>query len=115
LAHQARTALPLLLAALVTGAACAVRPALAADASPDPNLGRNLAASCAMCHGTDGRSAGITASLAGRPAREILDAVRLFRDGAKPATIMGQIAKGYTDAQLEAIAAYFADQRSAGN
>jgi cytochrome subunit of sulfide dehydrogenase len=112
LAHRARTARPLLVAAFV--AAYAVLPTLAADEPADPNLGRNLAASCAMCHGTDGRSAGITASLAGRPAKEIADTVRLFRDGTKPATIMGQIAKGYTDAQVQAIAAYFAEQRPAG-
>jgi sulfide dehydrogenase cytochrome subunit len=110
LAHRARTARPLLLAAFVACAAHVSGAAFATEQAPDPNLGRNLAASCAMCHGTDGRSVGIIASLAGRPAKEITDAFRLFRAGAKPATIMGQIAKGYTDAQVEAIAAYFADQ-----
>jgi len=33
----------------------------------DPNLGRNIAANCANCHGTDGRSVGGMPSLAGRP------------------------------------------------
>jgi cytochrome subunit of sulfide dehydrogenase len=112
LAHRARTARPRLLAAFV---ACThvAGAALAADGASDPNLGRNLAASCAMCHGTEGRSAGITASLAGRPGKEIVESFRLFRNGTKPATIMGQIARGYTDAQVEAIAAFFADQRPA--
>jgi len=89
-------------------AALASLPAIAAE--PDPLLGRNLAASCAMCHGTDGRSGGITAPLAGRPAKDIVATVKLFREGKKPATIMNQIAKGYTDAQIQAIAEYFADQ-----
>jgi cytochrome subunit of sulfide dehydrogenase len=110
LAHRARSARPLLLAAFAAGLSCVLGAAVAADATPDPNLGRNLAASCAMCHGTDGRSAGIIASLAGRPAREIVATIRLFRAGTKPATIMGQIARGYTDAQVEAIAGYFAAQ-----
>lgn len=92
-------------------AALASPPAFAAE--PDPMLGRNLAASCAMCHGTDGRSAGITEPLAGRSAKDIVATVRLFREGKKPATIMDQIAKGYTDAQIEAIAAFFAAQQPA--
>jgi cytochrome c553 len=73
-----------------------------------------LAAACATCHGTDGRSAGITESLAGRPRDQIVTTVKLFREGKKPATIMNQIAKGYTDAQVEAIAAFFAAQKPAG-
>jgi cytochrome subunit of sulfide dehydrogenase len=97
----------LLVAALVAA------PIAAPAQTPDPDLGRNLAASCAMCHGTDGRSAGITDPLAGRPAQEIVTSVMLFREGKKPGTIMNQIAKGYTDAQVAAIAAYFAEQKPA--
>ena len=92
-------------------AALASLPALAAE--PDPLLGRNLAASCAMCHGTHGRSAGITAPLAGRSEKDIIATLRLFREGGKPATIMNQIAKGYTDTEIQAIAEYFADQEPA--
>lgn len=99
----------LLVAALVAA------PVAAVAQTPDTDLGRNLAASCAMCHGTDGRSAGITESLAGRPMDQIVSTVKLFREGKKPATIMTQIAKGYTDAQVAAIAAYFAAQKPPGN
>jgi sulfide dehydrogenase cytochrome subunit len=95
-------------------AALSVAPFHASAQAPDPDLGRDLAASCAMCHGTDGRSAGITESLAGRPKDEIIATLRLFRAGRKPATIMTQIAKGYTDAQFDAIAGYFSEQRPAG-
>jgi len=78
-----------------------------AAAQTDPNLGRNLAATCANCHGTDGRSVGGNTSLAGRPAAEMIKAMQDFKAGTRPATIMHQLAKGYTDAQIQAIAQYF--------
>jgi sulfide dehydrogenase cytochrome subunit len=98
---------------LLLWAALAAAPTSASAQTPDRLLGRDLAASCAMCHGTDGRSAGITESLAGRPKDQIVTTVKLFREGKKPATIMNQIAKGYTDAQIEAIAVFFAAQAPA--
>ncbi len=73
---------------------------------------RNLAAPCAICHGTDGRA--VTkevVSLAGRPRDDLASQLRAFRDGARPATVMHQIAKGYTDAQIDALAAWFAAQK----
>ncbi len=99
---------------LLLVAALVAAPITAIAQTPDPELGRDLAASCAMCHGTDGRSAGISESLAGRPRDQIVSTVKLFREGKKPATIMTQIAKGYTDAQVAAIAAYFASQKPSG-
>ena len=77
----------------------------------DPNLGRDIAANCANCHGTAGRSRGGVPSLAGRDAASIVKQVGEFRDGTKSSTIMQQLAKGYTDSQIEAAAAYFAAQR----
>lgn len=85
-------------------------PVLAQD---DPNLGRNLAATCANCHGTGGVSAGGNESLAGKRKEDLLKALQDFKSGAKPATIMHQLAKGFTDSQLDAIAAYFAAQKPA--
>ncbi|MDD3353542.1 c-type cytochrome [Zoogloea sp.] len=84
-----------------------------ADARPDPNLARNLAATCANCHGSEGRSVpGSGAeSLAGGDKDKLLQKLMDFRSGAKPATIMHQIAKGYSEAQLEQIAAYFAARK----
>ena len=84
-----------------------------AEARPDPDLARNLAATCANCHGTNGRavqSAG-NEELAGVPKDKLMQKLRDFRSGAKPATIMHQISKGNTEAQLELVAAYFAAQK----
>lgn len=77
----------------------------------DPHLARNLAATCTNCHGTDGRSKGGIDSLAGLPKENILQKLRDFKSGDKPATIMHQISKGYTQEQLEMIAAWFAAQK----
>ena len=91
-------------------AAClllASAPALAQDRSA-----RNLAAACAICHGTDGRAATKdVVPLAGLPASHIASQMRAFRDGQRPATVMHQIAKGYTDPQIDALAAWFAAQK----
>jgi cytochrome c553 len=90
--------------------AAVAAPVLAQD---DPNLGRNLAATCANCHGTGGVSAGGNESLAGKRKEDLLKALQDFKSGAKPATIMHQLAKGFSDSQLEAIAAWFAAQKPA--
>jgi cytochrome subunit of sulfide dehydrogenase len=75
--------------------------------------GRNLAAGCAICHGTQGKPApnAPLIPLAGLPQDHIATQMRAFRDGKRPATVMHQIAKGYTDPQIDAIAAWFAAQK----
>jgi sulfide dehydrogenase cytochrome subunit len=77
----------------------------------DATLGRNLAATCANCHGTNGVSKGEVASLAGLPADRIVASMAAFKAGTLPATVMHQIAKGYTDDQIKLMAAYFAAQK----
>ena len=84
-------------------------PALAQD--PDSRRGRNLAAACANCHGTTGFSQPGTPGLAGRERSELARLMRDFRSGARPATVMHQIARGYSEEQIEAIAAYFSAQK----
>ena len=76
----------------------------------DANLGRNLAATCANCHGTNGQARGDMKPLAGLSADKIVAMVADYRNGNQPATIMHQIAKGYTDQQIQLIAVYFAAQ-----
>jgi cytochrome subunit of sulfide dehydrogenase len=76
----------------------------------DANLARNLAATCANCHGTNGQARGDMKVLAGVPAEKIVAMLADFKSGAQPATIMHQISKGYTDEQIKLIAAFFAAQ-----
>ena len=79
----------------------------------DVNLARNLAATCANCHGTNGNARGDMKPLAGVAAEKLLAQLADYRSGAQPATIMHQIVKGYTDEQLKLIAGYFAAQKPA--
>ena len=79
----------------------------------DVNLARNLAATCANCHGTNGNARGDMKPLAGVSADKLLAQLADYRSGAQPATIMHQIVKGYTDEQLKLIAGYFAAQKPA--
>lgn len=73
---------------------------------------RSLAATCANCHGTDGRTVGAAvAPLAGRSRQEIVTLMQQYKAGARPATVMHQLAKGYSDQQIEQIAGYFAAQK----
>jgi len=96
----------------IIAAALAAASGVAYGQAVDPNLGRNLAAACAICHGTNGVNAGGLPNLAGQPRDYIAKQMRDFRDGTRPATIMHQISKGYTEPQIEALAAFFAAQKS---
>ena len=78
----------------------------------NPNAGRDLAAACSNCHGTNGVSRSEVPSIAGRAAFVTTAIMREFRDGKRVATIMHQIAKGYTDEQIGLISAYFATQKA---
>jgi cytochrome subunit of sulfide dehydrogenase len=97
-------------AALVLSA-CLSLPALAQDAKA-LHL-KSLAATCANCHGTQGKAVegASVPGLAGMPASYIAEQMRAFKSGARPATVMHQLAKGYSEAQIDAIAAYFAAQK----
>lgn len=92
------------------GAAVALCAAAAAPAwAQSPEAVRSMASTCFTCHGTDGRSVGgVPPSLAGQSRDYLLQQMKDFKAGKRPATIMHQHAKGYTDQQLEQIAAYFA-------
>lgn len=80
-------------------------------AAQDMSVARSLAATCANCHGTNGRSVGGMEQLAGMDKSEMVRKLGEFRSGAKPATIMHQLAKGYTEQQIDLIAGYFAAQK----
>ncbi len=91
------------LLALAAGAAFAQAPASA-------TLGRNLAAQCANCHGTNGKSVAEVPSLSAQPAAVIVQKMKDYRDGKLPASIMHQLAKGYSDEQVVLMADYFSKQ-----
>ena len=96
----------------LAAAACLLASTGSAHAA-DPYLARNLAATCANCHGTNGhavKGSGMDA-LAGMEKAKILQKLADYKSGDKPASIMHQIAKGYTEAQLDLIAGYFAAQK----
>jgi cytochrome c553 len=80
----------------------------------DRNLGRNLAAQCANCHGTNGVSQGGIPGLAGQGRAYIIAQMSAFKSGQRsgPAsTIMHQLAKGYSDEQIAAMADFFSAQK----
>ncbi|QCB46442.1 c-type cytochrome [Hydrogenophaga sp. PAMC20947] len=72
---------------------------------------RVWAAACATCHGTQGKAEAGNESLAGKDKDEMLQKLLDFKSGRKPATLMHQLSKGYTDEQLAQLAAYFAAQK----
>lgn len=74
------------------------------------HLARNLAAQCANCHGTNGRSVAEVPSLAGQSATVLINKMQDYKDGKQPSTIMQQLAKGYTDEQIALMADYFSKQ-----
>lgn len=95
-------------AALAAALTLACTSLQAQTPAPSPNAAGYLAANCANCHGTDGRSNAAMPSLAGLDRNYFIEQMRQFREGRRQATIMHQLARGYTDEQIVAMANYFA-------
>ena len=81
--------------------------AVAATAAPMAPPG---AASCTGCHAADPKIETRVPRIAGRPPAEIVAAMEAFRSGQKPATVMDRIAKGFSDAEIRAIADWLGAQ-----
>lgn len=96
---------------LLTSLLFANSGAMAQTSSVDPLQARSWAASCSNCHGTNGRAEPGNESLAGMNKDDMVKKMLDFKAGRKPATIMHQLAKGYSDEQIVAIATYFAAQK----
>jgi len=80
----------------------------AAQVLADPSA-TMMANTCAGCHGTEGKSVGpASPNLAGISESYFIDSMKGFKEDTRPATIMNRIAKGYSDAQIESMATYFA-------
>lgn len=78
--------------------------------APDPDHARDIAAGCTACHGTSGTSLGTVPSLAGQPRSDLVAKLKEFRSGARPATVMQQLAKGYSDDEIDQVAGWYAAQ-----
>jgi cytochrome subunit of sulfide dehydrogenase len=70
--------------------------------------GAVLAHACMTCHGPDGRSQGAIPSLTTLSSADITTALQAFRAETRPSTVMHRIAKGLDDADITAVATYFA-------
>ena len=91
-------------------AACAL--AVSAGAYAAPPSAAMLSYACAGCHGTNGGSAGpAMPSLAGQSKEAIVEAMKKFKNGERPSTIMGRLAKGYSDAEFAAMGDFFSAQK----
>jgi cytochrome subunit of sulfide dehydrogenase len=88
--------------------AVAVLVPAAEAASPAPPPG---AASCSGCHPASAAVVTLVPRLVGRPPPEIVAAVQAFRSGQQPASVMDRIAKGFSDDELGAIAAWYGAQK----
>jgi cytochrome c553 len=102
---------PLVVAAALLGAPAAIAQQAApyappAAPAPMPAIA-TLAAQCFLCHGTDGKSETNVVTLAGLPRDFIAKSMKDFRGGQKTGTIMPRISKGYSDAEIDALAAFF--------
>jgi len=83
----------------------------AAASAAGPNAAM-LSNACAGCHGTHGGSAGMTMpSLAGQSKTAIVEAMKKFKSGERPSTIMGRLAKGYSDEQIDLMGDFFSKQK----
>ena len=108
------------MAALAFAACAWAQHPAPAPAFAAPDLGARgiaaMASNCAMCHGDEGRPApgSNVARLAGRPAAATVEAMNAFREGRREATVMHQIAKGFSEEEIAAMAEYFARQPAGG-
>ncbi|PTM51906.1 c-type cytochrome [Phreatobacter oligotrophus] len=90
------------------GLALALAPAAAlAQSAPAPLI----ALSCAGCHGPAGAGEGSVPRIAGYDREAFVQSWAAFRANERPASIMNRIARGFTDAEVAELAAYFAALR----
>ena len=83
-------------------------PAIAQAQQPAAPL---IAQGCAGCHGQNGEGIGGTPKIAGTDREVFVRNWEALRNNERPATIMNRIARGYSDAEVAALAAYFATSR----
>lgn len=99
--HQTTTVICAILLSATAG--CATRPV--------DTHARNISSSCAACHGTNGNSVAGAPVLAGLDKAYLVAQMKAFKSGTRPATVMHQHAKGYSDEEFELFASYFSAQK----
>jgi len=90
---------------LVSALVLAMVPAAAFAQDAPPG-----ASSCSGCHAPGVAPGGAVPAINGRLPAETAKAMRDFKSGARPATVMGRNAKGFSDAEIDAIAQWLAKQ-----
>ena len=85
---------------------CSAAQAFAQSPAPD-----YFVANCFNCHGTQGRGQSSIPPLAGLTKTYIIEQMNAFKAGTRPATVMHQLTKGYTDDEIARAASYFAAQK----
>jgi len=81
----------------------------------EPSYTAMMANTCNGCHGTDGVSAGPNMpNLGGVPANYMVEQMKLFKSGERPSSVMGRLAKGYSEGDFTAMAKYFAAMKYVG-
>ena len=96
---------------VVTASSTATKPASAASGNSNkkPVMASIMAHSCAACHGTNGQLGDeFFVPLAGMPVNQFVKTMKDFKEGRRPATLMGHVANGFTDADLKQMAEFFA-------
>jgi cytochrome subunit of sulfide dehydrogenase len=69
------------------------------------------ASSCSGCHALSPALSTAIPGLAGRNAADLAGKMQAFKSGQRPSTVMGRIAKGFSDPEIEAIAQWYASQQ----
>jgi len=89
-------------------AACGTAPTTEPAKAAPVALGAaaNMANNCFTCHGPDGRSPGSIPSLHNQTSAVIATTLKAFKSGTRPSTVMARHAKGYSDAEIDALANY---------
>ena len=95
---------------LLSSWALAAALPLGAQTLPEPTPAQSAlwVTACMACHGTNGKAQGVGRVIGGRPSTELYQALINFKSGQRPGSIMPQIAKGFSDAELAAMAQQFA-------
>jgi sulfide dehydrogenase cytochrome subunit len=93
--------------ALIAGGVAISSSALAHE----PSNSSMLSNTCNGCHGTDGASAGVNPTVGGMAQTYIIDQMKKFKSGERPSSIMGRLAKAYTDDEIAAIASYYSTHK----